>query len=160
MAIQVGDKIPNVTLKHISDGNLQEIQTGALFEGKKVVLFSVPGAYTPTCSSTHLPGFVRDAADIKKKGVAEIVCLSVNDPWVMKAWGEAHDATGKVMMLPDGNGEFTKALGLEQDLSGAQLGVRGKRFLLIAENGVVKHLAVEEGKGVNVSGAEACQVNL
>jgi peroxiredoxin len=159
MAIQIGDKVPNCTLKRLTPNGLEEVQTGSLFEGKKVVLFSLPGAYTPTCSATHLPGFVKDAEDIKKKGVGEIVCLSVNDPWVMKAWGDQHGAEGKVLMLPDGDGAFTRALGLEQDL-GALLGKRGKRFMLIAENGVVTHLAIEEGKGVNVSGSDACQANL
>ena len=137
-----------------------DVDTGALFQGRKVVLFSVPGAYTPTCSAEHLPGYVARAEAIKAKGVDDIVCLAVNDPWVMQAWGDAHGAAGKVTMLPDGNGAFTKAMGLEQDLSGATLGVRGKRFSMIVDDGVVESLEVETGKGVSVSGADACLVQL
>ncbi|MEZ4257083.1 MAG: peroxiredoxin [Polyangiales bacterium] len=159
MTIAVGSKIPESTLKELSASGVTDVSTKDLFAGKKVVLFSVPGAYTPTCSSTHLPGFVRDAEAIRAKGVAEVVCLSVNDPWVMKAWGEAHQTEGKVRMLADGDASFTKALGLEQDL-GALLGVRGKRFMMIVDNGVVTELDVEQGKGVNVSGAEHCLVKL
>ena len=137
-----------------------DVDTGALFQGRKVVLFSVPGAYTPTCSAEHLPGYVARAEAIKAKGVDDIVCLAVNDPWVMQAWGDAHGAAGKVTMLPDGNGAFTKAMGLEQDLSGATLGVRGKRFSMIVDDGVVESLEVETSKGVSVSGADACLVQL
>jgi peroxiredoxin len=160
MTIKVGDKVPSVTVKRLGAGGLEDVDTGALFQGRKVVLFSVPGAYTPTCSAEHLPGYVARAEAIKAKGVDEIVCLAVNDPWVMQAWGDAHGASGKVTMLPDGNGEFTKALGLEQDLSGATLGVRGKRFSMIIDDGVVKSLEVEAAKGVSVSGADACLVQL
>lgn len=158
MTIKAGDQVPAVTLKHLSDGGLAEVNTGELFKGKKVVLFSVPGAYTPTCSNEHLPGYVAKAEEIKAKGVDEIVCLAVNDPWVMQAWGEAHNAGGKVTMLPDGNGEFTKALGLTQDIGAAGLGTRGKRFSMVVDNGVVKTVNVEEGKGVSVSGADACLI--
>jgi peroxiredoxin len=161
MAIQIGDKIPSVTLKRFGDGGLKDLETDEFFGGRKVVVFSVPGAFTPTCSNEHLPGYVQKADEIKSKGVDEIACLAVNDPFVMKAWAEAHDAPGKVAMLPDGNGELTKALGLEMDGSGACLGTRGKRFSMLVEDGVVKSLEVEENPGgVSVSGADACVAKL
>jgi glutaredoxin/glutathione-dependent peroxiredoxin len=156
MAIKVGDSIPVVTLKRLGKDGPVEIDTGEFFQNRKVVLFSVPGAFTPTCSNEHLPGFVARAGELKAKGIDAIACLSVNDPWVMKAWGAAHDPEEKIDLLPDGNAAFTKALGLEQDLSGAGLGVRGKRFSMIVDNGVVASIGVEEGKGVTVSGADAC----
>lgn len=139
---------------------MQEINTGEFFKDRKVVMFSVPGAFTPTCSHEHLPGFVTRAGDLKAKGIDAIACLAINDPWVMKAWGEALDPEGKVELLPDGNGDLTKAMGLEQDISVAGLGVRGKRFSMLVDNGVVKSLDIEEGKGVTVSGADACLVKL
>lgn len=161
MSIQVGDKLPSVKLKQFTSEGLQDVDTGEFFAGKKVVLFGVPGAFTPTCSQTHLPGFVSKADELKAKGVAEVACVSVNDPFVMKAWAEQQGATGKVAMLPDGNGEFTKALGLELDGSGAGLGTRCKRFSLLAEDGVVKSLEIEEvASKVEVSGAEACLAKL
>lgn len=155
MAIQVGDSIPSVTLKHLTADGMQEITTDSLFKGKKTVLFSVPGAFTPTCSAKHLPGFVEQAEALKAKGVDEIVCTAVNDPFVMRAWGEKHGVDGKVTMLPDGMALLASALGLTQELSGPQLGVRGQRFALAAEDGVVTHLAVEEGGAFEVSSAEA-----
>ena len=158
MTIKAGDQVPAVTLKHLGDGGLAEVNTGELFKGKRVVLFSVPGAYTPTCSKEHLPGYVAKAGEIRNKGIDEIVCLAVNDPWVMKAWGDAHGAEGKVTMLPDGNGEFTAAMGLTQDIGAAGLGTRGKRFSMVIDDGVVKTLNVEEGKGVSVSGADTCLI--
>ena len=123
MAIQVGDRIPDVTLKTMKDGKIQDVKTADFFGGRKVVLFAVPGAFTPTCSLKHLPGFLDHTDAIKAKGVDEIVCLSVNDPFVMGAWGDANDAAGKVRMIADGNGDFTKALGLVLDGSGHGLGV-------------------------------------
>ncbi len=156
MSIEVGSNIPNVTLKVLGESGLEDVSTGELFAAGKVAMFSVPGAFTPTCSNTHLPGFVQNADAIKGKGVEKIICLAVNDPFVMKAWEQAQGATGKVFFLADGNGEFTKALGLETDISGAGLGIRGKRFLLVANKGVVESIEVESGKGVTVSGAEAC----
>ena len=160
MTIKVGDSIPAVKLKRLGAEGMEEVDTGEFFKGRTVVLFSVPGAYTPTCSKEHLPGFVGKADDIKGKGVAEIVCLAVNDPFVMQAWGAAHGAEGKVSMLPDWDGNLTKAMGLDQDISVAGLGVRGKRFSMTIEDGVVKALNVEDGKGVTVSGADACLTNL
>ncbi|MGH1344097.1 MAG: peroxiredoxin [Nannocystales bacterium] len=160
MTINVGDTVPAVKLKRLGAEGLEDVDTGEFFKARKVVLFSVPGAFTPTCSMEHLPGFVNNAADIKSKGVDEIACLSVNDPFVMKAWSDQQGADGKVSMLPDWDGNFTKAMGLDQDISGAGLGVRGKRFSMTVEDGVVKSLDVEEGKGVTVSGASACLTNL
>ncbi|MCX4240586.1 peroxiredoxin [Paraliomyxa miuraensis] len=160
MTIKVGDKVPEVTLKWLTADGMAEVNTAEFFKGRTVVLFSVPGAYTPTCSKEHLPGFVARAEDIKAKGVDEIVCLAVNDPFVMQAWGKEQGADGKVTMLPDGNGEFTKAMGLTQDISVAGLGVRGKRFSMRVKDGVVETLGIEEGKGVTVSGADQCMVSL
>ncbi|PWC56385.1 peroxiredoxin [Azospirillum sp. TSO22-1] len=155
MAISVGDAVPSVALKHLTDNGMQELNTGDFFKGKKVVVFSVPGAFTPTCSAKHLPGFVQQAEALKAKGVQEIVCLAVNDPFVMRAWGEKNGVEGKVFMLPDGNAAFTEALGLTMDGSGYGLGKRGQRFVLVAENGKVTHLAVEEPGKFEVSSAEA-----
>lgn len=161
MSIQVGDKIPSVTLKRLTDSGMQDVATADVFGGKKVVLFGVPGAFTPTCSMTHLPGYVEHAADIKSKGVDDIVCMAVNDPFVMKAWGENIDKGGAVSMLPDGNGELTRAMGLDMDGSGAGLGTRCKRFSMIVEDGVVKSLDIEPNAGVvDVSGANSCLVHL
>ena len=153
MSIQVGDKIPNVTLKVMGANGPEDISTATLFSGKKVVLFAVPGAFTPTCSEAHLPGFVVKADEIKAKGVDSIVCMSVNDVFVMDAWGKAQNAE-HITMLADGNGEFTTALGLTLDASGFQMGARSKRFALIANDGVVELVNVDE-KGFEVSSAEA-----
>ncbi|MBP2298415.1 peroxiredoxin [Azospirillum picis] len=155
MTIQVGDTIPSVTLKWLTDNGMQEVTTDELFKGRKVVLFSVPGAFTPTCSAKHLPGFVQKADAIKAKGVDEVVCLAVNDPFVMRAWGEKNNASGKVAMLPDGNATFTSALGLTMDGSAHGLGTRGQRFALVAEDGKVTQLAVEAPGKFEVSSAEA-----
>lgn len=160
MTIQVGEQIPQVTLKWLTPDGMAEVNTGEFFKGRTVVLFSVPGAYTPTCSKEHLPGFIARADEIKSKGVDDIVCLAVNDPFVMLAWGKEQGADGKVTMLPDGNGDLTKAMGLTQDISVAGLGVRGKRFSMRIKDGVVESLNVEEGKGVTVSGADQCLVSL
>ncbi len=158
MTIKVGDKLPSVTLKQLTADGLKDLTTDSVFNGKKVTLFSVPGAYTPTCSSKHLPGFVAKLAEFKAKGV-DVVCLSVNDPFVMKAWQAEHNAEG-ILMLADGNGTFTKALGLEMDGSGYGLGTRGQRFALYAENGVVKTLDVEQAGAFEVSSAEACSARI
>lgn len=160
MSIQVGEKVPDVTLKWLTPEGLGEVKTGELLAGKKVVLFSVPGAYTPTCSADHLPGYVARADEIKAKGVDAIICLAINDPWVMKTWGEAQGVGDKIVMLPDGNGALTKAMGLDQDLGVAALGVRGKRFSMRINDGVVESLDIEAGKGVTVSGADVCLTGL
>ena len=161
MSIKVGDKLPSVTLKRLTANGMEEVKTDDLFGGRKVVMFGVPGAFTPTCSNSHLPGYVAKADEIKGKGVDEIVCLAVNDPFVMKAWGEQQNVGDKVTMLPDGNAELTRAMGLELDGSGALLGTRCKRFSMLVDNGVVKSVEVEEKAGdVTVSGAESCSVSL
>ena len=158
MTIKPGDKIPSVTLKQLTAGGLQDLSTDSVFGGKKVVMFSVPGAFTPTCSAKHLPGFVARLGEFKGKGI-EVACLAVNDPFVMKAWQEAHKADG-ITMLADGNGTFTKALGLEMDGAGYGLGTRGQRFALYAENGVVKSLEIEKAGELDVSSADACMAKL
>jgi peroxiredoxin len=153
MTIQVGDNIPSCTLKTMSEQGPADISTDDIFAGKKVVLFAVPGAFTPGCSMTHLPGYVVNADKIKAAGVDTIVCMAVNDAFVMGAWGEAQNAS-ELLMLADGNGELTSALGLELDGSGFGLGQRSQRFALIAEDGKVTALNVEPGAGIDVSSAE------
>ncbi len=155
MAISVGDKIPAGTLKIAGPNGMKDASTDELFGGKKVVLFAVPGAFTPTCSAKHLPGFVSKAGEIKAKGVDSIVCLAVNDAFVMDAWGKAHNAGDAVVMAADGNAEFTRALGLEFDASGFGMGVRAQRFALIVDNGVVEGVFVEAPMKFEVSSAEA-----
>ena len=150
--IKEGDKIPNVKVKAT---DMTDITTDTLFSGKKVVLFAVPGAFTPTCSNKHLPGFIEKADEIRKKGVDEIICMSVNDAFVMKAWGEERGAGDKVRLIADGNGDLTKALGLDFDGSGIGFGLRSQRFAAIVQNGVVKKLAVDAGGKFEVSSAEA-----
>ncbi|MCX2979494.1 peroxiredoxin [Halieaceae bacterium IMCC14734] len=154
MTIQVGDKVPSCTLKTMGEKGPEDISTDAIFGGKKVVLFAVPGAFTPGCSMTHLPGFVVNADKIKAMGVDTIVCMAVNDAFVMGAWGDAQNAS-ELLMLADGNGELTGALGLELDGSGFGLGSRSQRFALVAEDGVISHLHIEAGAGVDVSSAES-----
>ncbi len=153
MSIQVGDTLPVVTLKVMGEKGPQDISTGEIFSGKKVVLFAVPGAFTPGCSVTHLPGYVVNADKIKAKGVDTIVCMSVNDAFVMDAWGKSQNAE-ELLMLADGNGDFSAALGLEMDATGFGMGKRSKRFALIADDGVVSFVAVEPAGGIDVSAAE------
>jgi len=156
MAIKAGDSLPlDLKLKEMGEGGPKDVTVGDVFNGKKVVLFAVPGAFTPTCSMKHLPGFLEQAAAIRAKGVDEIVCLSVNDAFVMGAWGKANSAAGKVRMLADGNGDFTKAIGLELDASGFGMGTRSQRYALIVNNGKVQEALVEPGPGLNVSSAES-----
>ena len=154
MAIQEGDKLPEATLHMMRDGRPAAVTTSDLFAGKKVVLFAVPGAYTPTCSQAHLPGYVVQADAFKAKGVHSIICLSVNDAFVMDSWGREQNAE-QLLMLGDGNGDFTKALGLELDARGFGLGTRSQRYAMIVEDGKVSKLAGEEGGGLDVSAAEA-----
>ena len=154
MTIKVGGKIPSATLMQMKDGSPKPVKTDELFAGKKVVVFALPGAFTPTCSAKHLPGFIQHAAEIKQKGIDAIACVSVNDVFVMNAWGEQQGAGDKVMMLADGNGELTRALGLEMDASKYGMGKRSQRFSMLVENGVVKQLYVEEPGAVAVSSAE------
>ena len=147
MTIQVGDKVPSVNFKTMADGGPKEVSSDEVFGGKKVVFFAVPGAFTPGCSLTHLPGFVVN-------GVDEIVCMAVNDAFVMGAWGEAQNAE-KLLMLADGNAEFTQAVGLELDASGFGMGKRAKRFGMSVDEGIVTHLAIEAPGEIKVSSAEA-----
>lgn len=153
MTTKVGDKVPQVKLSHMTSDGPREVTTGELFAGKKVVLFALPGAFTPTCSRSHLPGFVVNADKLKAKGVDEIICLSVNDAFVMDAWGKAQNAD-EIHMVGDGNAEFARATGLELDLTSRLMGVRLTRFAMIVEDGVVKHLNVEEPGKFEVSSAE------
>ena len=156
MTISVGDKLPSVTLKQLTPEGVKEVTTDEIFGGKKVVLFAVPGAFTPACSQRHLPGFVERSADIKAKGVDEIACVAVNDAFVMGAWGREQKTEGKVRMLADGSGDLVRALGLELDLSKGGLGIRSQRYSMLVDHGVVKSLNIEKQPGqVDVSGAEA-----
>ena len=154
MTISTGDKIPEATVYTMGAEGPKPMKTGEIFSGKKVVLFGVPGAFTPGCSQTHLPGYVVKADDIRAKGVNTIACMAVNDAFVMDAWGKAQNAEN-LLMLGDGNAEFTKALGLEMDGSGFGLGTRCQRFAMIVEDGVVTHLAIEPKGDVTVSSAES-----
>jgi peroxiredoxin len=153
MTIKVGDRIPSATLNVMSEKGPAPLTTNELFDGKKVVLFSVPGAFTPTCSAKHLPGFVAHADEILGKGVDTIACMAVNDVFVMNAWGKSAHAD-RIRMLADGNGEFARALGLELDASGFGMGKRSQRFALIADDGVVTQLFVEAPGEFRVSSAE------
>jgi peroxiredoxin len=156
MTINVGDRIPSVMLKQLTSEGVKEFTTDEIFRGKRIVLIAVPGAFTPACSQRHLPGYVDKAADIKAKGIDEIACVAVNDAFVMGAWGRDQKAEGKVRMLADGSGDFTRALGLELDLSKGGLGVRSKRYSMLVDDGVVKSLNVEQQPGqVDLSGVEA-----
>jgi glutaredoxin/glutathione-dependent peroxiredoxin len=155
MTIKVGDAIPSMKLMTPGPEGPKEISTDEIFKGKKVVMFAVPGAFTPTCSIKHLPGFVQNAAAIKAKGVDTIVCMAVNDVFVLGAWAKDQHVDGSIMMLADGSAALTKALGMELDLVPRGLGVRSQRFALIADNGKVTHLAVEPPGGFDVSRAEA-----
>jgi peroxiredoxin len=154
MTIKVGDKMPAGAFMHMTKDGPQKMTTDELFKGKKVVLFSVPGAFTPTCDARHLPGFVMDAEKFQAKGVDTIACMAVNDVFVMNAWGKASAVDGKVLMLADGNGEYAKALGLEMDGRGFGMGMRGQRFALVVDDGVVKGLFVEEPGQFKVSSSE------
>ena len=154
MTIEVGDKIPTATLRQMTADGPQEISTEQLFSGKKVVVFGLPGAFTPTCSAKHVPGFVQHAGEIKSKGVDTIACVSVNDAFVMGAWGDAQGTGDDVVLAADGAGSFTQALGLEFDLSGAGLGVRSQRFAAIVDDGTVTVLNVDAGGKLESSDAE------
>lgn len=161
MTIQVGDTMPEGTLMRMTAEGPAPISTDELFGGKKVVLFAVPGAFTPTCSAKHVPSYVSNAEALSAKGVDTVACLSVNDVFVMGAWGKDQGVGDKVMMLADGVGEYTSKLGLELDLSARGLGKRATRFAMVVDNGKVSHLAVEENPGeMSVSGAEAVLGNL
>lgn len=154
MTIKAGDKMPAGTFKQMTAEGPKEVSAEVLFAGKTVVLFSVPGAFTPTCDAKHLPGFVQHADAFKAKGVDAIVCVSVNDMFVMNAWGKASNVGDKVAMLADGNGDYARALGLELDARGFGMGMRGQRFAIIAKNGVATQVNVEAPGKFEVSSAE------
>jgi peroxiredoxin len=154
MAIKIGDSLPKATFMTMTAEGPAPVTTDQLFGGKRVALFAVPGAFTPTCSAKHLPGFKDHAADLKAKGVDTIACVSVNDMFVMKAWAKDQGITDEVLMLADGNGDFTKALGLEMDGSKFGMGLRSQRYSFVAKDGVVEKLNVEEGGDFKVSSAD------
>ncbi len=145
MTIKAGDKLPSVTLNIMTDNGPDAVTTDDFFAGKKVAFFGVPGAFTPTCSAKHVPGFVANAAALKAKGIDTIACVSVNDPFVMGAWGKDQKVGDKVVMLADGSANFTKATGLELDLTARGLGLRCQRFAMVVDNGVVKSIHIDEG---------------
>jgi len=154
MAISKGDKLPDATFMEMTANGPEPRTSADIFGGKTVALFAVPGAFTPTCSAEHLPGFVEKAGDLKGKGVDEVVCTAVNDVFVMDAWGREAGAGDSVRMLADGNGAFAKALGLELDASGFGMGERSKRYSMIVKDGVVSELNVEDGGEFKVSSAD------
>ena len=160
MAISEGARLPKTTLFRMGDSGPERLDTEDLFAGKTAVVFAVPGAFTPTCSAKHLPGFIQHVDDLRAKGVDLIACLAVNDPFVMSAWGEQQGAGGKVEMLSDGNGELAKALDLEMDASGAGLGIRSQRFAMIIRDGVVEKIFVDKPGAFEVSSAEHVLANL
>ena len=160
MTIKVGDTIPSMKLMMATPDGPKETSTEEIFKGKTVVLFAVPGAFTPTCSNRHLPGFVDNADAFRVKGVDTIACIAVNDAFVMGAWGKQQGADGKLTMLADGSGTFVKAIGLELDLVGRGMGVRSQRYALIAKDGKVTYLAIEQPGGFEVSTAEAILAHL
>ena len=154
MTIQVGDRLPAVDVQHKTDSGIETINTGELCAGKKVVLFALPGAYTPTCSASHLPGYVVASDELFAKGVDLIVCLSVNDAFVMDAWGREHNADDCVMMLADGSAHFTRAVGRELDLDAAGMGLRSQRYAMVVNDNVVEVLNVEAPKQFEISDAQ------
>lgn len=155
MSIEKGQAMPEGAFGVMTEGGPGRITTDELFKGRKVVLFSVPGAFTPTCSNEHLPGYVNNAGALQAKGVDQIACMAVNDVFVMDAWGRSAGAGDSVLMLADGNGDYTRALGLELDASGFGMGMRGQRFSIVIDDGVVTELNLENGGGLSCSAAEA-----
>ncbi|MBM7407219.1 MULTISPECIES: peroxiredoxin [Sphingomonas] len=154
MTIQVGDRLPDATFAKVTADGPEQVDTASFFQGRRVALFSVPGAFTPTCSARHLPGFVEKAAEIRAKGIDEIACTAVNDAFVMKAWGDANGVGDKVTMLADGNGAFARAVGLELDGSKFGMGTRAQRYAMVINDGVVEALHVEQPGEFRVSSAE------
>jgi peroxiredoxin len=155
MAAKVGDRVPSATLHYLTPEGMKSVRSEEFFKGKKVALFALPGAYTRTCSSRHLPGYVQNSQALKQKGIDTIACLSVNDAFVMDAWGKEHGAGDKVVMLGDGSCEFTKAMGLTVDRMSAGMGIRSQRYSMIVDDGVIKELHVEPSGEYGVSSAEA-----
>jgi peroxiredoxin len=155
MSISIGDTLPEATFRILGSEGIEKLSTDDVFAKKKVVLFAVPGAFTPTCHLRHLPGFIENAEAFKQKGVDTVACVAVNDPFVLDAWAKASDGAGKVLFLSDGNAEFTKEIGMEFDGSGIGLATRSKRYAMLVEDGVVLELSVEDSPGVaDVSTAE------
>lgn len=154
MTIQVGDKLPSIDVQYKVDGAVQTINADELFAGKKVALFALPGAFTPTCSASHLPGYVANADKLRDKGIERIICLSVNDAHVMQAWGEQQNVGDRVMMIADGNADFSRAIGLEADLSAGGMGLRSRRYAMVVNDGVVQQLNLEAPREFKVSDAE------
>jgi len=155
MAIAIGDRLPEASFRVMEPDGIKTMTTGELFGGKKVVLFAVPGAFTPTCHLKHLPGFIEHADEFKTLGIDTVACIAVNDPFVLGAWAEASGGKGKVLFLSDGNAEFTKKIGMDFDGSGIGLGTRSKRYAALVEDGVVKELNVEDSPGVAVESTAA-----
>ncbi len=161
MTIAINDHIPSIALRQLGGGGIEEIKIDEYIKGKKVIIFGVPGAYTPSCHNQHLPGYIENAAEIKAKGVNEIICVAVNDPFVVAQWAEDTGANGKVTILSDGNAELTKTMGLEFDGSGFGLATRSKRYVMIVNNGTVESLDIEDAPSdVELSGAAACMLKL
>ncbi len=160
MTINIGDTIPSVKLQQMQEKGVTNIESDDLFKGKKVVLFALPGAFTPTCSAMHLPGYVAKSGEIFAKGVDSIICLSVNDAFVMDAWGKQHDVENRVQMIADGAIKFTRAIGMELDLSNAGMGIRSKRYAMVVNDGVIERLNVEDPGAFEVSDAETILASL
>jgi len=160
MTIQIGDKVPDVELKQLTDEGMQSVPTGEYLAGRKIVLFAVPGAFTPTCNDTHFPGFLVNVDKFAEKGVDRVACISVNDAFVMNAWGKSNNAGDHMDLLADGNGEFAEAMGLVLDGSGFGMGKRSKRYAALIEDGVLKVLNIEPGPGVEVSSADTLLASL
>ena len=158
--IKAGDRLPSVTIQQATPEGETNVDPSVLFAGKKVVMFSLPGAFTPTCSTKHLPGYLAKLPELQAQGVDLVACLSVNDAWVMKAWAEQHDALGKIVMLADGNADLTKAMGIERDLSKTQMGLRARRGVMTFDDGVLTSIDMEEPGKFDVSSAEACLLSL
>lgn len=154
MTIKAGERVPDATLFRIGDDGIETFQAKDYFAGKKVVVFGLPGAFTPTCTAQHMPGYVKRADEFFANGVDAIACLSVNDAWVMKAWAKDQGAIGKIDMLADGNGELTRAIGLDADMSARGYGTRCRRFAMVVNDGVVQTVAVEDAPALKVSAAE------
>jgi len=154
MTIKVGHKLPDTTLFRVGADGIESYPSSEFFDGRKVVVFGLPGAFTPTCSAQHLPGYIKRAHEFTAKGVDAIGCLSVNDAWVMKAWGNDQGAAGKVEMLADGNGELTRAIGLDADMAARGYGTRSRRYAMVVDDGVVQHIAIEEGPTFGVSSSD------
>ena len=154
MSIQVGDKLPSIDVQYKTEDGVQTINTDELFAGKKVVLFALPGAFTPTCSASHVPGYLVNSDKLFDKGIDRIICLSVNDAHVMQAWGEDQNVEDRIMMIADGNADFSRAVGLEVDLSAGGMGIRSQRYAMVVNDGVVELLNVEEPREFKISDAE------